>query len=278
MIIQEYVVSFKTARVLRWILCENSNFFIYTLLMSIIQRVELLIDLAGSQTKFARAINISVHTIAGLINRGAQYVRSDTLDAILKGYPNLNARWLISGEGEMWMDGQAPKLQFPNIRQSQGDKNILVPIPAQAGYSPEWGQVADDREARRIIVPGVSGEARTWEVAGNSMEPIILEGDYVSGQRVASAQDITNGNIYVVVTRSQGIHIKHCSVRASRLYCVPANYTQQPYYIELEEVLEIWDARVRLTRNLLVPYPMPVADEKGVKWMLPVVRIEGPGE
>ncbi len=155
--------------------------------MSIIQRIEFLIEIAGSQTKFAKAIDISVSTIAGLLNRGAQFARSDTLEAIVKGYPNLNARWLLTGEGEMWMDGQAPNtiLQFPNTtRQNQGS-NSLVPVRAYAGYVAEYTQ-EQLQAAEPVLIPGITGEARTWEIEGTSMEPIILEGDWISGNRVSS--------------------------------------------------------------------------------------------
>lgn len=144
--------------------------------MSIRERIKYLIELAGSQTKFARATDISVQTIAKFTSVEG-HVRSDTLESILKSYPNLNARWLICGEGEIWMDGQAPNtiLQFPNTtRQNQGS-NILVPVRAYAGYVAEYTQ-EQLPAAELVLIPGITGEARTWEIEGTSMEPIILEG------------------------------------------------------------------------------------------------------
>lgn len=249
--------------------------------MSINKRVKQLVELEGNPTKFSKKAIVSVQTIAHTINGDGQ-VKSDTLKAILEGYPNLNARWLLTGEGEMWMDGQAPNtiLQFPNTtRQNQGSNNILIPIRAHAGYVVEYGQEKLPNALQSVIIPGITGEARTWEIEGTSMEPMIMEGDWVSGHRVASAQHMIGGNIYVLVTRSSGIHIKHAWLRGSRVYCQPANYTQEPYYIDAEDLVEIWDAKVRVTRNLLVPYPVAAVDkDQAAKWLLPVVRIEGPEE
>lgn len=245
--------------------------------MSIIQRIEFLIEIAGSQTKFAKAIDISVSTIAGLLNRGAQFARSDTLEAIVKGYPNLNARWLLTGEGEMWLDGQVPNnkfLQFPNTTQQNQGSNILVPVRAYAGYVAEYTQ-EQLQAAEPVLIPGITGEARTWEIEGTSMEPIILEGDWISGNRVNSLAEMMGGNIYIIVTRSQGIHIKHSWPRGSRIYCQPSNYQQEGYYLDAADVLEIWDAKVRITRNLLIPFPVTMTmDENMRKYLLPVVRIE----
>lgn len=243
--------------------------------MSIADRINTLIELAGSQTKFARSANVSVQTIAKISNQGG-FVRSDTLEAILNSYPNLNARWLLTGVGEIWEDGQAPNtiLQFPNTtRQNQGS-NILVPVRAYAGYVAEYTQ-EQLQAAEPVLIPGITGEARTWEIEGTSMEPIILEGDWISGNRVNSLAEMMGGNIYILVTRSQGIHIKHSWPRGSRIYCQPSNYQQEGYYLDADDVLEIWDAKVRVTRNLLIPFPVTMTmDENMRKYLLPVVRID----
>jgi hypothetical protein len=247
--------------------------------MSIRERIKYLIELAGSQTKFARATDISVQTIAKFTSVEG-HVRSDTLEAILNSYPNLNARWLLTGVGEIWEDGQAPNtiLQFPNTtRQNQGS-NILVPVRAFAGYVAEYTQ-EQLQAAEPVLIPGITGEARTWEIEGTSMEPIILEGDWISGNRVNSLAEMMGGNIYILVTRSQGIHIKHSWPRGSRIYCQPSNYQQEGYYLDADDVLEIWDAKVRVTRNLLIPFPVTMTmDENMRKYLLPVVRIEGYAE
>ena len=74
--------------------------------MSIAERIDKLCKSEGSQKIVAEKTGIKQGVLSAIINRGSQ-VRSDTLKAILKAYPTLNARWLITGQGEMW-DGPPP--------------------------------------------------------------------------------------------------------------------------------------------------------------------------
>ena len=72
--------------------------------MSISKRFEKLKTYEGSQTKLADKTGLTVALISRIINAGDQAtVRSDTLEAIAKAYPNLNTRWLLTGEGSMWL-------------------------------------------------------------------------------------------------------------------------------------------------------------------------------
>ena len=70
--------------------------------MSISERIRVLSEYEGSQTKLAKKAGLNNAAISRIINANSTTLRSDTLEAILKAYPNLNARWLLTGEGEMW--------------------------------------------------------------------------------------------------------------------------------------------------------------------------------
>jgi DNA-binding Xre family transcriptional regulator len=69
--------------------------------MSISERVKLLCEHAGSQVKLSAKTGVTNATISKIVSKGGN-ARSDTLEAILKAYPNLSARWLLTGEGPMW--------------------------------------------------------------------------------------------------------------------------------------------------------------------------------
>jgi len=57
-------------------------------------------------------------------------------------------------------------------------------IAAQAGYVNEFPQSYTDQNLIPISIPGIEGEARTFEITGGSMEPALIEGDYVVCRRV----------------------------------------------------------------------------------------------
>jgi transcriptional regulator with XRE-family HTH domain len=51
--------------------------------------------------KLSAKTGVTNATISKIVSKGGN-ARSDTLEAILKAYPNLSARWLLTGEGPMW--------------------------------------------------------------------------------------------------------------------------------------------------------------------------------
>ena len=75
--------------------------------MSVAERIETICRFEGSQKIVAEKTGIKQAALSAIINRGSQ-ARSDTIELILKAYPKLNARWLITGQGEMW-EGTPPK-------------------------------------------------------------------------------------------------------------------------------------------------------------------------
>ena len=58
---------------------------------------------------------------------------------------------------------------------------------------------ADDRIVGRINVPGISQESRIVKVSGDSMRPVINEGDYIAVHEIRDMSVIYWGQIYVVV-------------------------------------------------------------------------------
>lgn len=71
--------------------------------MSISERIRLLAESAGSQVKFAEKTGILPPTISRIIRQDGN-VRSDNLALIARAYPDLNLRWLLIGEGPMWLE------------------------------------------------------------------------------------------------------------------------------------------------------------------------------
>ncbi len=57
-----------------------------------------------STEEFAKFIQTPYGTLNGVIGTRKSSPSYAVLFAIIKAYPNLNARWLITGDGEMWGD------------------------------------------------------------------------------------------------------------------------------------------------------------------------------
>lgn len=130
------------------------------------------------------------------------------------------------------------------------NKNILIPIKAQASYSIGWpGDFLEDG-ITFIDVPGISGEARTFEIGGTSMYPVIQDGDLIACNRVDRRDEIKEGVVYVITTRDSGIFAKYLRPVPQGLQLISANHLEyMPFYVELNDVLEIWEAKVRISKS-----------------------------
>lgn len=71
---------------------------------------ELINNLDLSQTKFAENIGVNRQTINNIVSERND-VSGKVIQAIAQRYKNLNLRWLIKGEGEMFISDSASAVQ-----------------------------------------------------------------------------------------------------------------------------------------------------------------------
>ena len=84
--------------------------------METIKRInELIIALNLSSRAFAIACNIKYSTLNNYMT-GRRAVGLDTIQAILQGFPNVSAEWLMRGDGPM----------FKSEITSQSDDRVLL--------------------------------------------------------------------------------------------------------------------------------------------------------
>lgn len=57
----------------------------------------------GTVEKFAEKCGLNVGSLRNAIHRGSE-IKSSTIEAISRNVPNINLRWLLLGEGEMFVD------------------------------------------------------------------------------------------------------------------------------------------------------------------------------
>lgn len=74
--------------------------------MSVRQRFEsLLIELKINGSQLARELGISQTSVSRILN-GSTLPSSKVLIPLLKAYPQLDIKWLLIGEGEMFLNSQ----------------------------------------------------------------------------------------------------------------------------------------------------------------------------
>jgi len=186
----------------------------------------------------------------------------ETLVEFLKVWPDLSPDWLLLGNGPM-IRGEAADAPSRSLTLQQvvrGDKvvvvtvddkgnenTVLVPIPAQAGYSLAHNEAVYMRQFGTYKIPGFErGEFRAFEVSGDSMAPTINHRDVVVASRVEELRLLEPGEVYVVVT-AESVMLKRIKnrLRASDLEVMlySDNPHRLPYGMETSDVQELWRVR-----------------------------------
>ena len=121
----------------------------------------------------------------------------------------------------------------------------FVPVKAAAGYLAGYNDDEFIEELNTFTLPMMgAGSYRAFEIAGDSMLP-TPSGSVIVCHKVDGWDDIRNNEAYIVVTNREGIVYKRVvkSNRSkSKVTLVSDNPQYDPYPVNMEEVLEIWQA------------------------------------
>jgi transcriptional regulator with XRE-family HTH domain len=234
-----------------------------------------------SQINMADALEIPQSTLSEM-EKGRKNVSYNTIISLLSNYSNLNIDWLLTGRGEMIYSenkfvnnltniAAEPMAEYelscttnsvPIIKTNvplntvklpnQASNNILVPVAAFGGYLGEWTQEYIDQDLVYVDIPGSPRDARTFEITGTSMEPVIMSGDYVVTKRIEKFEQIKKGHMYVIISLLQGITVKYVYDSGDSLILEPANRLEHiPLVISKADIREIWQVVLRLTKHII---------------------------
>ena len=199
--------------------------------VTIHDRIALLVSKygEGKNTVFANKIGTTEGSIRGYI-KGIM-PKQDTLEKIVRSCEGLSAKWLLTGEGEMYLNGEAPpKTEITPAAAGEGIP--LIPVDAMAGF------FAGERtvmlhECERFVVPAFRNADFLITVRGDSMIPRYFSGDLVAC-KVLGLSDLFFqwGKVYILDTE-QGALIKKVEQGSSSdtIKLVSENAAYSPFEI-----------------------------------------------
>lgn len=127
----------------------------------------------------------------------------------------------------------------------------FVPVKAAAGYVAGYSDPDFIDELNTFTLPMLSaGEYRAFEIVGDSMLP-TPSGSIIVGERIEKLDDTKNNQTYILVSKREGIVYKRIlkSNRSKqKITLVSDNPVYEPYQINAEDVLEIWQASMIINR------------------------------
>ncbi|KYP13516.1 XRE family transcriptional regulator [Flavihumibacter sp. CACIAM 22H1] len=127
----------------------------------------------------------------------------------------------------------------------------FVPMKAAAGYLNGYADPEFIDELNTFTLPMLApGSYRAFEIVGDSMLP-TPSGSIIVGEKVEDMENLKSSNTYIVVSKQEGIVYKRImkNARAKQKFTlVSDNPVFQPYQIDANDVLEVWQAQMVITR------------------------------
>lgn len=127
----------------------------------------------------------------------------------------------------------------------------FVPVKAAAGYLAGYSDPEFIDELNTFTLPMLSGgDYRAFEIVGDSMMP-TPSGSVIVGEKVQDLEEIKSNNTYVVVSKTDGIVYKRVlknNRQKNKFTLVSDNPAYQPYHVGADEILELWQAQMIISK------------------------------
>lgn len=227
---------------------------------------QLLQTLQVTQREFAERLGISQGAVSQLIS-GRTTLSYETLQRVQQAY-KVNLNWLVTGQGEPFGTGsgsvpattQAPASPILAVTVDQHDNPniVMVPVKAQAGYVANRLEPNYLRELPAFNLPMdrfKQGTYRGFEVAGDSMEPGLFQGDLLICSYVEDARYLRDMNLYVFVTPGDVLvkRVRNLLKQEGRLELLSDNTFYPPIDLAPQELQEVWQVYARITLHFRAP-------------------------
>lgn len=215
-----------------------------------------------SSRQFAISLDYLPQSLSEIL-KGRRDVTIDLIRKAVEAY-KMNPIYLYTGEGPMFMteEGNQNLRILTIVTNAQDDERIVhVPVPAQAGYASEITNPTFMQELPTFTLPDYkykTGTHRSFDVAGDSMEPTLFEGDKVVCSFIEPTlweSAIKDNYVYVIVTKADVLvkRILNQLKEEKQLIAHSDNNFYESYKIPLGDIREIWYVRAKISPFLPSP-------------------------
>jgi phage repressor protein C with HTH and peptisase S24 domain len=207
------------------------------------KRVGQYIDKKGlSYYAFENSLNASRGSISKAVKEGKS-IGSNTLEKILSAYPDLNATWLLTGDGEMLNTNVAGNVTTYKLKSDTAVESQQIPlydIEAVAGLVPLFNDARNLEPIDHISIPYLPKCDGAIYVTGDSMYPLLKSGDIVLYKQLHDIQnEIFWGEMYLLsldVSGEEYITVKYILKSPKEGFVILAS--QNPDYQDKEVSLD----------------------------------------
>ncbi|MCH2044512.1 MAG: peptidase S24 [Saprospiraceae bacterium] len=216
--------------------------------------------------KSSRQFALSLEYLPQSLSEILKHRRDVTIELLRKAIDKykINPVYLFTGEGPMFMKEEDHKSfrVLTIVTDTQNDERIVhVPMPAQAGYASESSDPTFIQDLPSFSLPDYKykvGTHRSFDVAGDSMEPTLFEGDKVVCSYLEPnlwESSIKDNYVYVVVTKGDVLVKRvHNHIKDQKcLKLISDNGYYEAFDMKITDVKEIWYVRAKISPFLPSP-------------------------
>ncbi len=234
-----------------------------------------------SSRQFAMSLNYLPQSLSEIL-KGRRDVTIELLRKAVEFY-KINPVYVYTGEGPMFMTEEDHKSfrVLTIVTNAKDDERIVhVPIPAHAGYAGELTDPVFVQKLPTFTLPDYKykvGTHRSFDVAGDSMEPTLFEGDKVICSYLEPTlweTSIKDNYVYVIVTRGDVVVKRlHNKIKERKqLELFSDNNFYQPYNVNLGDIREIWYVRAKISPFLPSPQNIQITLHEEIRQLQGVIN------
>lgn len=227
-----------------------------------------------SRRQFALSLDYLPQSFSEII-KGRRDAPTELLRKGIMTY-NMSPNFLFKGEHPMFGDQSQPQSSSNDkivtvVTDNRGNEKIsYVPVAAQAGYGDNIHSQEYFRELFSFSLPDAglsSGTFRCFDVAGDSMEPTLLGRDKIVCRFLEKedwASSICDNHVYVIVTKRE-ILVKRVVNKineSGHIELFSDNTFYKPYPLEVQEILEVWYVKLKMSPFLPAPSQQRVVEHE----------------
>ena len=167
------------------------------------------------QQDIVNALGIAKSNLSMALKGDQRYFTEGFIDRFATAYSGLvNKAWLLSGEGEM------EKADLHNTRPH-------IPMQVAAGPTGVAIDTISEAEVEHLpIIAALPEYDFTVGVKGDSMEPVLIDGDTLACRKLTNRHEIKSGKIYVLETTEGAVakQIARYSAKGVTLHSLNPKY------------------------------------------------------
>lgn len=218
---------------------------------------DYFIENGMKQCEIAKALDVTQAAISNQMNGRPFGINSAKKWSKVFGF---NITWLSTGEGPMFSVKKPTNIlkadSYEIMRPKQYNEGEIPVIPAwlfRAQNIDIYKVVMEDKTIETLpIVPHFSPHELFARCPGDAMSPKLKKGYLMALQRLDKNTPITNGDMYVVDTYTQGLIVRKIKNNDDGTWtCTPINLDKfQPFNINCSDVINVFKIVGVLINNI----------------------------